>query len=106
MKLFERFNRKPKEKTNLPALIKRPAKAMKSQVPVFMNGQQFLVPRTCTGREIKQAAGCGPGRMLVFHHVQSETVIQIFDNDVLDIPEGSEFEDLPIGRWGDITYAE
>jgi len=106
MGLLERIAEKITEKPRPPATMEKHSGPEQSMVPVSINGQDVLVPRTCTGRQLREAAGSGRGRMLVLHRIESHLVIQVRDNDVLDVSECAEFEDLPIGKWGGPANAE
>ncbi|MCD6219037.1 multiubiquitin domain-containing protein [Candidatus Calescamantes bacterium] len=54
----------------------------------------FLPEDSVTGRELKQRAGIEPGRKLIMHNPEGESVM-IRDIDVVQVRDDVLFEDIP-----------
>ena len=73
MKLLDMLSQKLAGKSNLPVRLEEHLEHEKPPVRARINDQDFLVPRTCTGRELRETVGNTRGRMLVLHHIESQT---------------------------------
>ena len=71
------------------------------RVRVRMKGQPAEVPARVSGRDVREVLAVPEDRILVLRPSSGGMVQQIRDDQSIQVQDGDEFDDVPVGRWGD-----
>ena len=70
------------------------------QVLTYLKGQPVMAPATVTGNGLRNQLALPDNRMLVLRPASGGTPRILRGNEVVQVDEGDEFDDLPVGTWG------
>ena len=70
-------------------------------VRASLRGNPAAIPSNMSGHEIRQLMDVSPDRMLIVRPAGGGMVQRVDDNDHVVIEQNDEFDDVPIGKWGD-----
>ena len=67
---------------------------------VRLKGQTAEVPSRISGSDLRRALAVPEDRMMIVRPASGGLVKQVRDSQSIQVEDGDEFDDVPVGRWG------